>query len=82
MSCSESRTVTNSTGTLLRHVGAQPLQHLGARHVGHLPVENEQVEAFAAGLLHHFAPADVAVHVVPVLGQPALEQRQLVRIVF
>jgi hypothetical protein len=66
----------------LGHVGAQPHQDLGARNVGHLPVEHEEVEALAAGLFHRLPAAEIGVHIVAVLGNPAPEQGQLVRIVF
>ena len=66
----------------LRDVGAQPGEHLGAGHVGHLPVEHEEIEALAAGMLHRFAAAQIGMHVMPVVGDPALEQRQLIGIVF
>ena len=66
----------------LGDVGAQPHEHFGAGDVGHLPVEHEEIEALAAGLLHRLAPALVGVHVMAVVGDPALEQRQLIGIVF
>ncbi len=66
----------------LRDVRAQPHQHLCARDVGHLPVEHEKIEAFAAGHLHGLAPAHIGVNVVSIIGDPAAEQGELVRIVF
>jgi hypothetical protein len=66
----------------LRDIAAQPAEHLGSRDVGHLPVEHEEIEALAPGHAHRLAARQPAVHVVAVRGDPALEQRELVGIVF
>jgi hypothetical protein len=66
----------------LGHVGAHPHQHLGAGNVRHLPIEHEEVEAFAACHFHGLAPAHVGVHVVAIIGDPPPQERQLVGVVF
>ena len=66
----------------LGDVAADPLEHIRAGHIGHLPVEHVEVEALAAGLPHDVPAACIAVYVVHRVSQPALQQRELVRVVF
>ena len=65
-----------------RDVAAQPAEYLGTGDVRHLPIEHEEIEALAARLAHGFAARQPAVHVVAVRGDPSLEQRELVGVVF
>ena len=79
MSCFESRTVTNRVGTGADSV-SRTHSSTSVRDIGHLPVEGDRSSSRGSACIMASGPP-VAVHVVPILCHPALQQGQLVRLV-